>query len=133
MSINDFFRKIALEAAEAAHTARKMVEDAEQAARADATSRLYTKCRGCQAGLARWIIANPAATVAEVEKAHHEVWEQCEPCSEEYLEYLEKQDDAYHEEMDRRAEEYELSKALEHGAIHCFNGDDDRWQNGGTK
>ena len=121
MSNNDMFRELVLETAAAAHTARRIVWDAEQAARADATSRLYTRCRRCQAGLARWIIASPAATVAEIEKAHHEVWEQCDPCSEEYLDYLEKQ-----------ADDHELNR-LGDGAIHCYNGDDDTWQNGGTK
>ena len=83
-TINDYAKAIVTEATEAVNIAKAMIVEAEQAARADMASRLYTNCRACQAGLANWIIANPTATCVAVERQHERVWQECETCQAEH-------------------------------------------------
>ena len=84
----------------------------------------HTKCPQCHAELTTWRLANTEACEAEFEAAHESVWENCEDCQADFA--------AWNAHVDAQAEEYELSR-LGAGAVHAFNGDDHRWQNGGVK
>ena len=120
-STNDIAFAIVSETANAMHIARGMVEEAETAARAEMRAKDYTLCRHCQAGLVNFLIANPEADHETTQAETQTLWEDCRACSEEY-----------HAHLDRQAEEHELA-SLGSGALHCINGDDHRWQNGGVK
>lgn len=100
----------------------KAMADEELTAKAEAEARQHTNCPNCQAAFANWRTANPTST--EAETAHHNIWSECPACIAEYT--------AWSEEADRQAEEYELER-LGAGALHAINGDDQRWQKGGTK
>ncbi len=100
----------------------KGMADEELAAKAEAEARQHTNCPNCQAAFVNWRTANPTST--EAETAHHQIWSECPACTAEYT--------AWSEEADRQAEEHQLER-LGTGAVHAINGDDQRWQNGGTK
>lgn len=120
-STNDIAFAIVRETTEAVNIASGMIAEAEANARAEMRAKDYTLCRHCQAGLVNFLIANPEAD-HETTQAHTEtLWETCGACSEEYQAHLE-----------RQAEAYELEQ-LGAGYLHCINGDDHRWQNGGVK
>lgn len=120
-STNDIAFAIVRETTEAVNIARGMIEEAETAARAEMRAADYTECRHCKSGLVNFLIANPTATHEDTEAHHQTLWETCGACSEEYQAHLE-----------RQAEAYELEQ-LGAGYLHCINGDDARWQNGGVK
>lgn len=120
-SINDFAFAIVTEVTEAVKIAQAMIADAQLAARAEVEAMHYTNCRSCQAAMVNWRIANPTATCPEAEAHHREVWETCETCVAEYNAWA-----------DEQAERHELER-LGASYLHATNGDDHRWQNGGSK
>lgn len=117
LTTNDFAFAIVTETANAAHTARAMVRDAEIAAAAKHTAQQHTNCRCCQAGLENFLIDFPDASSEIVLEKVQELWETCADCKAEY--------DAWADEA-----EEEHRSPLEG---HAHNGDDLRWQNGGVK
>ena len=117
---NDIAKAIVTENADAIETAHAMIADAENAARARMLASEYTECRNCQAGMENFIIANPDADGETLVLKHQEIWETCPICIEEYT--------AWSEWADRNAPEPHDELDL-----HCHNGDDHRWQNGGVK
>ena len=116
--INNFAKAIVTETTEAVNIALEMIADAELAARAEAEAKHLTDCRGCQAGMMNWRIANPTATCVDAENHHREVWESCETCSAEYNAWA-----------DEAAAEAELA-SLGDGYLHGINGHDQKWQGG---
>lgn len=122
MNTNDIAKAIVFETAEAMHIAQGMIEEAETAARAEMAAQQFTDCRHCAAALTNFLIANPEVSDHETTQAHTEtLWEDCRSCSEEYNAWI-----------DSQAEAHDLA-SLGEGALHCINGDDHRWQNGGVK
>lgn len=121
MNTNDIAKAIVFQTAEAMHIARGMIDEAETAARAEMRAADYTNCRHCQAGLTNFLIATPEADHETTQAETQTLWEDCRSCSEEYQAHLE-----------RQAEAHELEQ-LGDGYLHCINGDDHRWQNGGVK
>lgn len=134
LTTNEIAFAIAVETAQAMQTAQAMVKDAELAARAKQTAEQQTQCRNCQAALENFILDYPDARAEAIDETHRDIWENCPACRAEYVKVLDAQfddcQDTLDEWADANAPETDEYNALD---VHCFNGDDDRWQNGGVK
>ena len=117
LTTNDFAFAIVTSTAEAVNIAQGLINDARLLAEAKAEAERHTDCRSCQAGMENYLLANAGATFTEKEAAHREVWEQCHDCQVEY--------EAWLSECHQRLNADLLD-------CHCYNGDDERWQNGGA-
>ena len=117
LTTNEIAFAIVTETTRAMETARAMVRDAEIAANAKRTAQLHTNCRYCQAGLENFLIEFPDASHEAIQSETETLWESCGACSEEY-----------HAHLERQAETSQYSPL----DAHAFNGDDERWQNGGA-
>lgn len=132
LTTNEIAFAIAVETAEAMHTAQVLVKDAEIAARAKLTAAQHTNCRNCQAGLENFLIEFPYCREEAIEEKHREVWEACPSCRAEYVEFLDKSMNDCQESLDAWADEHAPEAEYSELDGHCFNGDDLRWQNGGA-
>lgn len=88
LTANEIAFAIAVETADAMHTAQALVKDAEVAARAKLTAAQQTNCRNCQAALENFLIEFPYCQPEAIEEKHREVWEACPSCRAEYVEVL---------------------------------------------
>ena len=118
LTTNDIAFAIVTETVKAIENAQAIVDDARRAAEAKAEAQRHTNCRACQAGMENYLLANPTAQFNEKESAHRDIWEACDDCQLEYGQWLED----CHARMN--------ADLLD---CHCYNGDDERWQNGGGK
>lgn len=135
--VNEIAFEIVTETARAMEITHGIIEDAENAARAALKAKHFTNCRNCQAGLENVIIDNPTASDDEYQDALNEIWQECPVCRAEYAAYRAEAAarDAEEEQanLDAWADENAPDSEYDELDGHCYNGDDERWQNGGEK
>ena len=105
LTTNEIAFAIAVETAEAMHTAQVLVKDAEVAARAKLTAAQHTNCRNCKAGLENFLIEFPYCREEAIDEKHREVWENCPSCRAEYAEVLDAQMNDCQQSLDEWADE----------------------------
>ena len=91
LTASDIAFGIVLETTKAIETTLAMIRDAEVAALAKHTASKHTQCRQCQAGLENFLIEFPYCSEEIIAEKHHEIWEACPRCREEYIEVLNSQ------------------------------------------
>ena len=139
LTTNEIAFAIVTETTRAMETARAMVRDAEVAAAAKRTAEKHTQCRNCQAALENLLIDFPDCSTEAIDEKHSEIWEACPACRAEYMQVLNSEfcthgnpghlcDECLDEWAEANAPEAEYHEL----DAHAFNGDDERWQNGGA-
>ena len=87
MKINAIAKAIVTQTADAMHTARGMIEEAEMQARAEMRAALFTNCPACQSGLVPFLKDTPHADHEAINEVVKTLWETCPDCIAEYQEW----------------------------------------------
>jgi hypothetical protein len=138
LTTSEFAFAIAVETTQAINTAQAMIRDAEVAALAKHTAEKHTQCRQCQAALENFLMEYPDCKPEAIDEKHREVWEACPACRSEYVEVLNSEycehGNPAHLCTDCRDAWADANAPEAHHEldIHCYNGDDTHWQNGGA-